>query len=137
MDRPPFVRPLPDTKHMAEHYEAVRVLNDLWQMIEMQQWDKIPDLLDPAVQVRYVHTGEVMDAESYVRLNRDYPGRWHAAVHDMVGDDDRAASCTRIYDGEQTFWAASFATTRNGRITELVEVWTDAGQQPSPSRPGS
>jgi hypothetical protein len=122
---------------MAKHYEAVRVLDDLWQMIETQQWDKIQDLLDPAVQIRYVHTGEVMDAESYVRLNRDYPGRWHAAVHDMVGDGDRAVSCTRVYDEEQAFWAASFATTRNGRITELLEVWTDAGQQPPPNRPSS
>ena len=120
---------------MAEHYEAVRVLNDLWAVIETQQWDKIPDLLDPAVQVRYVHTGELLDAESYVRLNRDYPGRWHAAVHDMVGDGDRAVSRTRIYDAGQTFWVASFATTRDGRITELVEVWTDAGQQPPPIGP--
>jgi len=120
---------------MAEHYESVRVLHDLWEMIETQQWDKIPDLLDPAVRVRYVHTGEVMDVGSYVRLNRDYPGRWHAEVHEMVGDGDRAASCTRIYDGEQTFWVASFATTRDGRITELVEVWTEAGQQPPLHRP--
>ena len=65
---------------MAEHYEAVRVLEDLWALIDAQQWDKIPDLLDPAVQVRYVHTGEVLDVESYVRVNRDYPGRWHAAA---------------------------------------------------------
>lgn len=119
---------------MAEHGEAVRVLSDLWEMIETQEWDKIPDLLDPAVQVRYVHTGELLDAESYVQLNRDYPGRWHAAVHDMVGDGDRAVSCTRIYDGDLTFWVASFATSRNGRITELVEVWTEAGQQPPPTR---
>jgi hypothetical protein len=132
-----FVRPLPHTEDMAEHYEAVRVLTDLWEMIETQHWDKIPDLLDPAVQVRYVHTGELFDAESYVRTNRDYPGRWHAAVHDMVGDGDRAASCTRIYDSEQTFWVASFATTRNGKITELVEVWTEAGQQPPPNRPSA
>src|SRR5215469_330414 len=104
---------------MAEHGEAVRVLSDLWEMIETQEWDKIPDLLD---------------AESYVQLNRDYPGRWHAAVHDMVGDGDRAVSCTRIYDGDLTFWVASFATSRNGRITELVEVWTEAGQQPPPTR---
>jgi len=130
-----FVRPAADTEDMAEQSEAVQVLEDLWVMIDAQQWDKIPDLLDPAVQVRYVHTGEVMDADSYVRLNRDYPGRWRAAVHDMVGDGDRAVSCTRIYDSEQTFWVASFATTRDGRITELVEVWTDAGQQPPPNRP--
>ena len=120
---------------MADHHEAVRVLDDLWEMIEAQQWDKIPDLLDPAVRISYVHTGEVFDAESYVRINRDYPGRWHATVHDMVGDGDRAVSRTRIYDGEQTFWVASFATIRDGRLTELVEVWTEEGQQPPPHRP--
>jgi hypothetical protein len=132
-----FVRRLPDTEDMAEHEEAVRVLADLWEMIGTQQWDKMPDLLDPAVRVRYVHTGELFDAESYVRVNRDYPGRWHASVHDIVGDGDRAASCTRIYDEEQTFWVASFATTRNGRITELTEMWTESGQQPPPGRPGA
>jgi len=122
---------------MAEHYDAVQVLSDLWALTDAQQWDKIADLLDPSVRVRYVHTGELLDAESYLRINRDYPGRWHAAVHDMVGDGDRAASCTRIYDGEQTYWVGSFATTRNGRITDLVEVWTDAGQQPPPGRPAA
>jgi hypothetical protein len=132
-----FVTPLWDSKDMAEHREAVRVLEDLWAMMDVQQWDKIPDLLDPALQVRYVHTGEVMDAESYVRLNRDYPGRWRAAVSDLVGSGDRAASCTRIYDDEQTFWVASFATIRNGRITDMVEVWTEAGQQPPPNRPSA
>jgi hypothetical protein len=122
---------------MAEHDQAARVLNELWEMIEMQHWDKIPELLDPAVRISYLHTGELLDAESYVRTNRDYPGRWHAAVHDMVGDGDRAVSRTRIYDGEQTFWVASFATVREGRLTELVEVWTEAGQQPPPHRPGA
>jgi hypothetical protein len=122
---------------MAENNEAVRVLNGLWEMIETQQWDKIPDLLDPAVQIRWVHTGEVLDAEGYVRVNRDYPGRWHAAVHDMVGDGARAVSRTRIYDEQQTFWVASFATARNGRITDMVEVWTEAGQQPPPDRPSA
>ncbi len=122
------------TASVVEYGEAAQVLGDLWAMIETQQWDKIADLLDPAVQVRYVHTGEVLNAERYVRINRDYPGRWHAAVSDIVGGGDHAASCTRVYDGDQTFWVASFATTRDGRITELVEVWTEAGQQPPPSR---
>jgi hypothetical protein len=120
---------------VSEQSEAVRVLEDLWAMTDAQQWDKIPDLFDPAVQVRYVHTGEVLDVDSYVRLNREYPGRWHAAVHDIVGDGDRAVSCTRIYDDEQTYWVASFATIRSGRITDLVEVWTEGGQQPPPTRP--
>jgi len=119
---------------MTEHETAVQTLAALWQLIEEQQWDRMGQLLDPAVAVHYVHTGEVMDADGFIRANRDYPGRWHVHVADMVGELDRAVSRTSVSDGQQTFWVASFATTRHGRIAELVEVWTDAGQSPHPSR---
>ncbi len=118
----------------GEPAEAARVLTRLWELTGTQQWDKLADVLDPAVQVRYVHTGEVMDAGTYVRLNRDYPGRWSTAVADLVASGDRAVSRTEVTDGTQTFWVASFATVRGGRITDLVEVWTDAGQEPPAGR---
>jgi SnoaL-like domain len=121
---------VPQTLVMTEHDEAVRVLTDLWRLIDAQHWDGMTDLLDPAVQIRYVHTGEVLDGAGYIKLNRDYPGSWSARIVDMVGDGNRAVSCTHVTDGPEGFWVASFATTRAGRITDLVEVWTEAGQLP-------
>ena len=115
---------------MADHDEATRVLTDLWQLIDSQRWDAMADLLDPAVQVDYVHTGERMDGAGFIQLNRDYPGRWYAQIADIVGDGERAVSRTRVTDGAETYWVASFATTKAGRITELVEVWTEGGQSP-------
>jgi len=120
---------------MSDGNEAARVLADLWQLIDTQQWDRIPDLLDPAMRVRYVHTGEVLDAPAFVQLNRDYPGRWRATVEDVIGEGDRAVSLTCVTDGAAGHWVASFATTRAGRITGLVEVWTEAGQDVPPGRP--
>ena len=72
---------------MTEHDTAVQTLAALWQLIEEQQWDRMCQLLDPAVAVHYVHTGEVMDADGFIQANRDYPGRWH--VH--VADSNRRA----------------------------------------------
>ena len=120
---------------MADGLQAPRVLADLWQLIDTQQWDQIFDLLDPGVRVRYVHTGEVLDAARFVQLNRDYPGRWHASVEDVIGQGDRAVSLTHVTDGAAGYWVASFVRTRAGCITELVEVWTEAGQDVPASRP--
>jgi hypothetical protein len=117
--------------------DAARVLSDLWGLIGAQQWDRISELLDPEVRISYVHTGEIFDRDGFIRLNRDYPGSWHVDVVDMVGDGYRAASRARVSDGPETFWVASFATTKDRRITELTEVWTDGGQEPPPSRSSS
>lgn len=122
---------------MASNSEAVRVLTNLWELIDAQRWDELTDVLDPAVDVRYVHTGEQMDAAGFIRLNRDYPGRWRARIVDIVGAGDRAVSRTHVTDGTENHWVASFATTKAGRITELVEVWTEGGQSPPPGRPAA
>lgn len=122
---------------MAASDEAARALSGLWELIGAQQWDRISELLDPQVRISYVHTGEVLDAGGFVRLNREYPGTWQVDVVDMVGDADRAVSLAVLRGGLETYWVASFATTRDGRITELTEVWTDGGQEPPPSRRSS
>lgn len=120
---------------MADHDDATRLLSELWDLIDSQQWDRIFGVLDPAVRISYVHTGEELDAASYVRLNREYPGSWRISVTEIVGDGQRAACRARVSDGQEAYWVASFATTRDGRITELTEVWTEEGQTPPP-RPG-
>ena len=125
-----FMTQLDETSRDA----ASGVLAEMWARIHAREWDKIAGLLDPAVVVRYVHTGEVLDADAFVRANSDYPGEWRIDVEEIVGDGQRAASRARVYDDEQSFYVASFATTAGGRITEMTEVWTDTGQPPHPSR---
>jgi hypothetical protein len=99
------------------------VLLQLWARIDQQDWDGMGALLDSGLRARYVHTGETFDAPGLVRFNREYPGNWRATV-DLVGSGERAVSRTRVTDGRQTFFAASFATVRAGLIVDLVEVWT-------------
>jgi hypothetical protein len=122
---------------MTEHADASQVLTAMWARIDAQQWDRLTELLDPGLQVHYVHTGELLDFNGFLRANRDYPGRWRTAVEELVGNGSRAVSRTRIYDDESVFYVASFVTTAGGRITAMTEVWTDTGQPPHPSRLGA
>jgi hypothetical protein len=114
----------------ATDSDAAAVLTRLWDLIGHQSWDELTDVLDPDVTVRYVHTGEIFGREAIIALNRDYPGVWLADVEEVVGAADRAASRARVYNEDATFYVASFAVVAGARITELTEVWTEAGQTP-------
>jgi hypothetical protein len=121
---------------MAENGEASGVVRALWARIDARDWEGLAGLLDPRLTVSYTQTGETFGPGEYVSVNREYPGRWHAEVEDVVGDAGRAVSRTRVSDGEQTYHVASFATVDGGRITSMVEVWSQSGQAvPADRRP--
>jgi SnoaL-like domain len=122
------------TQVMTESSEASETLQEFWARIDAQDWDGLAALLDPGLRAHYSHTGENFDAEGIVHLNREYPGRWHATIEDLVGAGDRAVSRVRVSDGQQTYHVASFATVRSGRIAGLVEVWAESGQAPPAAR---
>lgn len=111
-------------------------LHRLWQLLDAQAWDGLGEVLDPDVQVSYLHSGETLDRDAFVRVNREYPGRWHCWVADVVRQDDREVARVRVSGGGETYWVASFATVHDGRIVELTEVWTSAvGPPPADRRP--
>lgn len=114
---------------MSSHDDAGQILVEMWTRIDAQDWDGMAELLDPDLHARFVHSGRVFDADGLVTFNRDYPGRWHAAVEDVVVNGQRAVTRVEVTDGVETYYVASFGTTRAGRIVELVEVWTDVVPQ--------
>ena len=109
-------------------------------VLDAHVWDQLPGLLHASFRCYYVHTGETFDADAWVRLNVGYPGFERFVLQDLVGDGDRAvgrAHVTATMDGvRQHFEVASFLTSRDGLIIELVEVWTDIAQAtPGGTRP--
>jgi len=102
---------------------------------DAHDWAGLPDLLHDDFTCRLVHTGEVFDKEQWVRFNADYPGFERMLVEDLVADGDRGVLRAKVVgrgDGgaELVFAVASFATVREGRLVELVEVWADVDQHP-------
>lgn len=119
---------------MGEDVTPAGVLRELWRRVDATDWDGLARLLAPDVVVRYPHSGEVLDGPGWVALNRDYPGRWHAELLDLVAAADRAAGRARVHDGVpggESHAVASFATVRGGLVVELVEVWAQEGADPA------
>ena len=121
--------------------DAADLLARLVEVIDAHDWDALPSLLHDDFTCRFVHTGEVFDRDQWVRLNADYPGFQRMLVDDLVADGERAVLRATVVGtgGDQEalrFVVASFASTTDGRISELVEVWADVDQQaPEGTRP--
>ncbi|WP_309648331.1 nuclear transport factor 2 family protein [Nocardioides sp.] len=94
--------------------------------IDARDWDRLLALLGPDFSATLVHTGESFDREGFVAFNADYPGQWHFHADEVVDAGDRAVLRAHTTDGAETFHVASFASTADGLITDLVEVWTEA-----------
>ena len=121
--------------------DAAALLTRLGEVIDAHDWDGLRALLHDDFTCRLVHTGEVFDRDGWVRLNADYPGFQRMHAEDLVADGDRGVLRARVVgtgdDGADVeFAVASFATVRDDLIVELVEVWTDVGQDaPAGTRP--
>ncbi len=114
--------------------DACAVMTRLCAVIDEHRWADLGALLHDDFVCRYVHTGETFDGESWVRLNAEYPGFDHLVLEDLVGSEDRAAArchVTAYEDGQLLhFEVATFIAVRDGRISEMTEVWTDVAQTP-------
>ena len=115
--------------------DAAEVMTRLAHVIDAHDWNALASLLHPEFTCRLVHTGEVFDAPSWVRLNADYPGFQRFVLEDLVASGSRAVGRAHVTatgpDGEELVFAvASFVTTESGLVRDLTEVWTDVGQPP-------
>ena len=110
---------------------ATEVMRRLAAVIDAHAWDRLPTLLHPDFSCRYVHTGERFDADTWVRLNAEYPDFKRFVLEDCLGTGDRAAGrahVTGMRDGElQHFEVAMFLTVRDDLVVDLTEVWTSVG----------
>ncbi len=110
------------------------LLRTLCTTIDERRWDHLRPLLHDDFVCRYVHTGEVLDADTWIRTNAEYPDFDRMVLEDLVGHRDRAVSRCHVTgrSGGETaaFEVASFATVASGQITKLTEVWADVGLTP-------
>ena len=113
------------------------------EAIDAQDWAGLAALLAPGFTARYCHTGETFDAEEFVALNRDYPGRWRFAAELVVDGGATAALRARVTDAEgvsdEAHCVASFGVVdATGLLTSLDEVWTEVTAPPrGERRPGT
>lgn len=117
---------------------AAQLLDRRGDVIDGHRWDDLAPLLHPDLVVRYVHTGEVLDRDAFVRVNAEYPGFERFGWEEIVDAGERAVGrgvvTGRNNGEEERFGVATFATARDDLITEITEVWTDIGTAPPADR---
>ncbi|GAA1875215.1 nuclear transport factor 2 family protein [Lapillicoccus jejuensis] len=97
--------------------------------LDRQDWPGLRALLDDGFRAEFVHDGRTLDADAFVAFQADYPGDWRVTVADHVRAGDRAVVRCVVTDGRETYGVATFARVGvDGRILEVVEVWTDAAR---------
>lgn len=99
--------------------------------IDARDWPHLRRLLSADFHGLFVHTGRSFDADGFVDFQRDYPGVWRFTLVEEVASGDRLVARSRVSDGHETYWVATFATVRDGLVSDLVEVWTEAVRPPS------
>lgn len=95
--------------------------------LDRQDWPGLRALLGDGFRADFVHDGRTFDADAFVAFQADYPGDWRVSVLDHVREGDRAVVRCAVTDGRETYGVATFARVGgDGRLREVVEVWTEA-----------
>jgi len=96
------------------------------EAIATHDWAGLRELLADDFTTTMLHTGEVLDAETFVSFTSSYPGNWIYTASEIVDGNGRAALRSKTVIDGQTWHAAVFASAdASGRITDMVEIWTE------------
>ena len=77
--------------------------------------------------IRWYCTNEQFSVAEYIRVNCDYPGDWDGEIERIEENGDSIILAGRVFsaDGRMSFHVVSFIKTRENKILELDEYWTD------------
>jgi hypothetical protein len=116
------------------HQTAGTALSAFAAAIAAHDWGALRAGFADDATVTLLHTGERLDADGFVAFNRDYPAAWVFHADEVVDSGARGVLRARTTVGEETYHVATFGSLDpTGRLTDLVEVWTEA-VAPHPER---
>lgn len=107
---------------------AVEIVQEFWRLMATNDFSSVTAVLDSEFVLEWPQSKErIRGAERFVRMNQEYPanGTWTFTINRLVGSECEAVSDVSITDGVQNPRAISFFTTRQGKITRIVEFWPE------------
>ena len=113
---------------------AVEIVQEFWRLMATNEFQSVAAVLDSEFVLEWPQSKErIRGAGQFVRMNQEYPanGRWAFTINRLVGSECEAVSDVSITDGVQTPRAISFFTTRQGKITRIVEFWPEPYPAPA------
>lgn len=104
------------------------LIQHFWQTMNTNNFRAVGDLLHDDFVLHWPQSGErIRGRDNFAAVNEHYPaaGRWRFTVHQIVADDDSAASDVTVTDGVTIARVISFFELRHGRIARMTEFWPD------------
>jgi hypothetical protein len=119
---------------MTDEQTAGPVLTAYAAAITAHDWPGLRSLLADDATLTLLHTGERFDAAGFVAFNRDYPGAWVYHRDEVVDGGSRGVLRAHTEVDGASYHVATFGSLDpTGRLTDLIEVWTEA-VAPHPER---
>ena len=109
------------------------VVRSYWAAVSAREWDSAQALLSPVFVAEWPQTRErFRDAESYIAMNRAYPGEHRIEIDRVTSSGDRVITEVRIVTngGEQDLFAISVFQVRGGQILRATEYWAHRYEAP-------
>jgi len=110
----------------------LQVVRQLWTMMQARDWAGVRALLDDALVIDWWATGErIQGADTYVRLQAEYPEGWQIHLQGLQAlQDGRVLSLVRVVHAPLQFLAQSLHRVRQGRIALGQEWWATCEAPP-------
>jgi ketosteroid isomerase-like protein len=108
-----------DTRRLVEHF---------WQMMNTNDWEAVGTLLHDEFVLDWPQSGErIRGRTNFAAVNANYPaaGPWRFTVHQLIADEQAAASEVLVSAPSISTPVASFFEVRGGMIWHMREYWPD------------
>jgi len=121
--------------------EDIKIVMCLWNFFKNEKWDEARALLSDEFEAVWPQSKEVMDANGFIEVNKNYPGRHKIRVLDVNNEYDKWEHRTKVItqthvksempDGKNLeFYAISFFEVEEEKILSLVEYWAETYPAP-------
>ena len=110
----------------------LNVVRSLWACFQARDWAAARALLHDDATVRWWASGETMDADTFIRINAEYPAGWTIHLLQCQAlQDGRVLSLARVDHPPGVHLVQNMARVRNGRIAQADELWATAEAPPA------
>lgn len=108
-------------------------VKSFWEDIGSQNWNALPKYFAPKAVIDWPNTNERFNAESFIRVNREYPGNWDISIVRIEHTESKIITVALVKErgGESSFYATSFFEFEDMQITQLTEYWSENGEPPA------
>lgn len=108
--------------------DAESIVLEFWRRMNTNEWALAAALFSEDIAIFWPQSNEMItSAENFVAINDHYPaaGPWTFTLERIIGAGHRAATETRVSDGDHEALALSLFECVEDRIHRITEYWPE------------